>query len=270
MGQLNRYCLVICSVVLAFLCESTPASAQDRCRSGTGVIKGVVRDDSTGAGLGGSWVALIDPFCRVVTDSAGHFRFDGLPARSIQIDAGHPGYRRYSRTSATVATGQTTEVEIRLRPGGPLQDCRVNVNCARLLREPILPNATEEEQFRLVAYVTMLAIAWTDVTRERGWYACVEENSQAVVNELTVRWDRVAAAADCGFRGDVRDRLIHTPTGNHAFFVRMRNPQQTSAGRRRAEVSYLVGGLWGQSWTCNFERIDGTWRATLCVHDWEA
>jgi hypothetical protein len=116
----------------------------------------------------------------------------------------------------------------------------------------------------------MLAIAWTDVTRERGWYACVEENSQAVVNELTVRWDRVAAAADCGFRGDVRDRLIHTPTGNHAFFVRMRNPQQTSAGRRRAEVSYLVGGLWGQSWTCNFERIDGTWRATLCVHDWEA
>ena len=213
---------------------------------------------------------MIVPFCRVVADSAGHFRFDGLPARSSQIDAGHPGYRRFARTTATVATGQTTEVEIRLRPGGPLQDCRVNVDCARLLREPILPNATEDEQFRLAAYVTMLAIAWNAVTRERGWYACLKENSLTVVNELTARWERVAAATDCRSVDRVRDRFSHIPTGNTAFFLRVGNLQQVSAVRRRAQVSYLVGGLCGQGWTCDFERVGGTWRATLCVHDWEA
>jgi hypothetical protein len=269
-SSVGRFRLIMLSLFAQLLCSLTPAAGQRSCTSGTGVIQGIVRDDSTGMSIGGSWVVLIVPFCRVVADSAGRFHFDRLPAGRIQIDAGHAGYRRFTRLLATVAAGQTTEVEIRLRPGGPVPDCRVNISCAHLLREPMLPGGNEEEQFRLAAYVTTIAIAWKDVAREPGWFACVDDDSPRVMQELKKRFEHVAAAADCTLSTSVRDRISHAPTGSPAFHLRIGTAEQIGSGRKRAQLSYTIGGLWGEGWRCDFERISGTWRAALCVQEYEA
>jgi hypothetical protein len=186
------------------------------------------------------------------------------PLAAMQIDAGHPGYRRVARAVADVAPGQTTEVELRLRPGGPLQDCRVHPSCALLLREPIPSLGSEDEAFRLTAYLTALAIGWNAVTREPGWYACVNEPSSSVISELKARWENVAPSADCLARGSTR--FSHTQTGTPAFFLRVEKPTQPSSQRRSAEVSFLMGGRSGQGWRCDFEHVTGGWRAALCVH----
>jgi hypothetical protein len=132
----------------------------------------------------------------------------------------------------------------------------------------MLPTASEAEQFRLAAYLTTIAIAWEDVTREPGWYVCIEDDSRRVVQELTKRYEHVALLADCRFPRAAR--MYHVPTGSPAFRVRIGNMEHLSARRARAELSYTAGGRWGQGWTCDFDRVRGAWRAVLCVQEWEA
>src|SRR5262249_4466751 len=125
MTSIARITLATLGLIGVHASVSFPVAAQKSCTSGTGVIHGTVRDDSTGAAVDGSWVALIWPDCTTRADAAGRFRFERLPPGSIQIDAGHSGYRQFSRVVATVTAGQTTEVVLRLRAGGPVEDCRV-------------------------------------------------------------------------------------------------------------------------------------------------
>jgi hypothetical protein len=92
-----------------------------------GAVTGVVRD-STGATLPGVTVTAV-AFNRVtvgiaVTDSAGRYRIDGLPAGAIDLQVALPGFTTQS-PRVTVPSGGTLERDVVLSLGGLLETVTV-------------------------------------------------------------------------------------------------------------------------------------------------
>ena len=232
---------------------------------GTAVIAGTVVDDSTGKPVAGSQVTLLMKNCSTKSDKDGRFRFEISP-RSERVEAQYRGYRRFSPVIATVAAGDSLNVTLRLKPGGPIQDCLVNADCVQLLQDsPRTLNL--EESFRLIAYGTTVALAWKDATRDQLWYACLTERSDAVFAELNRRYGRVVPEDKCELRRTERPsgRLHHIGTGTYAFRIIIDRMEDLDDNHRQAFLTYMAGGLWAQMWNCDFERTARGWKPVLCV-----
>ena len=246
---------------------ATPGYAQQPCANSGGTVTGVVLDDSTRTPIAGVWVVSLFTNCRTVTDAQGRFRLQGARPGNDRIDIGRPGYRQFSPVGVAIEAGKTTEVTLRLRRGGPVDDCRVNAACARLLSEDRTSLADPEDQFRLMAHAVVIALIW-DTVANGEWYACVSDPKPAVLEELRNRYTRVATEAECMMKegpNRPRERLHHIATGNLAFRIRLDTVTETGPTTRRAFLSYMHAGLWGAGYECDFERVRYAWRPVLCT-----
>lgn len=241
-----------------------------KCESPTGaLITGLVVDDSTGKPLGGASVQLLIAGCYVSADTDGRFVFHGLEPGTERVGATHPGYRRIAAVQLTIMQSDTITIELRLKPGGPIEDCRVDAACARLLMEADAESLSDEERFRLATLATTIAIAWKDVAGGTPWHACIDESSVAVIAMLTARYGPIVPRAECGVTREeetpLRVRVRHLAGRTPAFFVQVDSVTNVSADRRTANLDYLVGPLWGQEWRCSFDRTARAWSAVECV-----
>src|SRR5262245_15183753 len=87
---------------LLVMAGPTPALPQTSSTAVTGVgtVRGRVVDRSTGQVIGGARVSLPDVGMRTVSDGAGAFRFDGVPAsapyRRLRAQVTAPGHGRWT------------------------------------------------------------------------------------------------------------------------------------------------------------------------------
>jgi hypothetical protein len=184
----------------------------------------------------------------------------------LRFDAGHPGYREFGRLDAEVAPGDTLDIELRLRPGGPLEDCRVDPQCSVLV-SPAPSGLAEDEAFRLLAYGTVIALDWTNIGTNR-WYACVLEESRAVLVALEERYRPVVPDTECELplaemRGSAK--LRHAQTGAPAFRAQIERTSPLSPDRRTVFLTRYVGPRSAAFWRCEFERVAMGWQPTVCV-----
>jgi hypothetical protein len=241
-----------------------------KCESPTAaLITGLVVDDSTGKPLGGASVQLLIAGCYVSADTDGRFVFHGVRPGTERVGAAHPGYRRMAAVQLTIMQSDTIAIELRLKPGGPIEDCRVDAACARLLMEADAESLNDEERFRLATLATTIAIAWKDVAGGTPWHACIDESSVAVIAMLTARYGPIVPRAECGVTLEeetpLRVRVRHLAGRTPAFFVQVDSVTNFSADRRTANLDYLAGPLWGQEWRCSFDRTARGWSAVECV-----
>jgi hypothetical protein len=235
-------------------------------------VRGVVIDDSTGKPVAGARVHLLMSFCNANADGLGQFVFRDVRSGNERIEAGHTGYLRLSPFSIAVSPPDTIVLELRLRPGGPLEQCRVHPACARLLEPPKAGALSDGERFRLAALSTTIAIAWPSVASVTPLHACVEEASAAVIAQLADRYGPVAPRGQCAIPGDRWDtgaRVRHTPTGEPGFFVTVRGVQDVGPYRKTALLVFNRGRLSGQGWECMFELSAQVWTPLQCVQQVE-
>jgi hypothetical protein len=207
------------------------------------------------------------PLCNTTADEQGRFRFEEARPGDQRLDAGHPGYRRFAPVMVAVGSGDTVRVELRLRPGGPIQDCRALPACAPLLDAPAPDELDEDERLRLAAYAAAIAIAWSSVVRTDPAWACVEGATPAVIDELARRYSHVAVRDACEIdrAAGAIDEVRHRPTGERGFFIRIGPVEERDDGARRTTVMYMSGRLAGQEWWCDLARTSSGWRPGLCV-----
>jgi hypothetical protein len=200
--------------------------------------------------------------CNTNADPLGRFTFHDVRPGNERVEAGHAGYRKFSPVPIVVTHGDTLLLELRLKAGGPLEDCRVNPGCARLFQGSPPVSLSDEEEFRLSTLATTIAVAWNVVATANPWHACVEEASAAVSAELGRRYGPVVPRAECAIDGD---RVRHTASGAPGFFVMTRGVRDLGVNRRTALLVYMVAGLWGEGWDCMFERPAQGWQPLQCV-----
>jgi hypothetical protein len=99
------------SLVLAAVLLPTTVTAQS-----TGGIVGHVRDASTSRALSGVEVRIDGGRFRATTDTAGSFRFRGIPSGSHLIEVSWPGYRPARRDDVVVPAGEIVSIAILLAP----------------------------------------------------------------------------------------------------------------------------------------------------------
>jgi hypothetical protein len=235
-----------------------------------GTIRGVVVNDSTGVPVPRSHIYLfVGGSCRTTADFLGRFVINRVPSGTLRIETGFPGYRQFAPVTVEVTTGDTTDIELRLVPGGPLQDCRALPDCSALVDGGTGSAETDSIGFRVAALGTAIGLAWATVREEGGWYACIEGEPAAVRAALSERYSLVADADECGFRdGPSRNRLRHVETDRAAFRPRIGRVVEVNPRRRTVALSYYVAPLWAAGWDCDFERSSRGWRATICIATW--
>jgi hypothetical protein len=236
-------------------------------------VRGVVIDDSTGKPVAGARVHLLMSFCNANADALGQFTFRDVRSGSERVEAGHTGYLRFSPLDIAVSPNDTIVLELRLRAGGRIEECRVHPACARLLGPPGPGAWGDEEQFRLAALSTTIAIAWPSVASVTPWHACVEERSATVMTELAARYGPVVPRTECaipGDRWDTRSRVRHTPTGEPGFVITVSGVKDIGPDRRTALLFFTIARLWGEGWECMFERFAQAWMPLQCVQTLEA
>jgi hypothetical protein len=147
-------------------------------------VTGRVLDDSTSAPIPAAWVYLFTN-CRTTTDELGRFAFANVHGAQARVDLGHDDYRDPTPSMIPVAAaGDTTSVTLRLRPGGPLPDCRVTPICAPLVTAA-RGALTDEDDFVVTAFAAALAILWPEIT-PRSQPACVS-GSEAIRAAMAAR-----------------------------------------------------------------------------------
>jgi hypothetical protein len=237
-----------------------------------GSIRGVVVDDSTGVPVAGAYIYLfVRGGCRTTTDGLGRFVVHSVPSGTQRIETGGPGYRQFRPITVEVVAGDTAHIGLRLVPGGPLDDCRSLPSCSPLTEGGLAVLPDEDPAFRLVALGTAIGLAWPTVGNDH-WYACIQDEEQAVSMALSERYSPVVDAVECELPADSSGRPLrqirHVSTGRPAFRPRVDRVVEVIPGRRTVSLSYYVGPLWGAGWDCDFEQTDGGWRATLCIATW--
>jgi hypothetical protein len=235
--------------------------------AGGGSIRGVVVDDSTGVPVADAYIYLfVRDYCTTKTDGLGRFVVHSLPLGSQRIETGGPGYRQFQPISVDVLAVDTTLIELRLVPGGPLEDCRASPSCSPLTEGGLDVLSDEDAAFRLAALGTAIALAWPTVGGDERWYACVQDEQQAVTMALRERYRPVVDGVECD---DPADRPLpqmrHISTGRPAFQPRVNRVVEIIPGRRTVSLSYYVGARWGARWDCDFEMTERGWRPTLCI-----
>jgi hypothetical protein len=254
----------------------TNASAQratQPCTTPGGIsIAGTVIDDSTRQPIAGSNVFLLFTNCRTTTDENGRFRFELVRPGVNSLEAQQVGYRRFRPIQLNI-DHDSTDFVVALRPGGPIEDCRVHAACSQLLNETEV-DLSEEDHFKLIALATMIALAWQTAANEPMWYACVVGASDEVISELRARYARTVPNSACGMGPPIAprslDRMVLAANGQPAFRIRIDNVEVRSPLQRRAGISYFVDGRSGQGWRCDFQRSGLSWTPVLCVHEWES
>jgi hypothetical protein len=230
---------------------------------GTGTIRGRVVDDSTSAPVSGAWIYLSSN-CRTTSDDLGRFAFTNVPRTRVTVDLGSAGYRDIRRNAIPVnEPGDTASVELRLRAGGPLEDCRVIPGCAPLLTAN-RGALTDEEDFRVSAYGAAIAMLLPNVGLVR--HVCVDDEEK-VRTALAARYRPIVVPSEeCGRipsppppAAPVR-RYVHLASGEDAVSIGVSNVKDTAPDRRTALVA---GGYLGSE--CRFERLANGWRPVLCV-----
>lgn len=99
--------------VLVALALMVPGLASGQ--AGTAAITGTVREAGTGKAIGAARVLLRGTLLVQQTDSAGRFRFAGLPAGAYQIRAASLGYQS-DTVAITLADGERRDVTLSLAP----------------------------------------------------------------------------------------------------------------------------------------------------------
>lgn len=244
-----------------------------RCEEGgNGVVSGVLLDDSTEVGIGDGWVYLYEN-CRARSDGSGRFVLSGVSPGERRFGAGARGYREFRPVVHSVSDADTTKVQIRLRAGGPLEDCRADPECAPLVEGGNGP-LDEADGLRLVAYGMIIALAWETVSEGEPWVACLAGGTDHILEALRERYPAVAPDNECALGGAegerLRRRMTHSPTGSQAFLLSIDGVREDDPAHRSASLSYVVGPLWANGWDCEFSRTDRGWRPTLCSLVWES
>lgn len=240
-----------------------------------GTVRGVVVNDSTGAPVPGSYIYLfLTPDCRARTDALGRFVVRGVPPGTHRVETGMSGYRRFVPIDVAVMAGDTTYVELRLEPGGPLDDCRALAACSLLLERGSLPADNDDFGFRVVALGTAIGLAWRTVSTDGRWFACVQDEPKVVLETLGDRYSPVADAESCEIGADPsgaqHHRLLHVATTRPAFQLLIEGVVMLSRTRRTVSLGYVFGPHGGAGWDCDFVRTEQGWRATLCIQTWES
>jgi hypothetical protein len=260
------------------LCGPVSAQAQEG-REGNcgatagGTVRGVVVNDSTRVPVAGSYIYLfVRGNCGTRTDALGRFTVHDVPSGTQRIETGGPGYRQFRPINVEVIAGDTTGIELRLVPGGPLEDCRALPNCAPLIDGGSGAIQDEDASLQLVAMGTAIGLAWSIVGGNEPWYACLPDEPRPVFAGLSERYSPVASSEECELPRDSSGRsarqMRHIATNRPAFQPRIDRVLELTSGRRTVSLSYYVGPLWAAGWDCDFERAERGWRATICVATW--
>ncbi len=93
-----------------------PGSSRAQEVDGTGAVVGTVMDDWHGVPLAGVAVSVRGTTLAVATDNDGRYRVDGVPVGERVVAFSKSGYARAIVTEVRVGPGQTSTVNIRLRP----------------------------------------------------------------------------------------------------------------------------------------------------------
>lgn len=106
---------------------------------------------------------------------------------------------------------------------------------------------------------------------DAGWYACLDDESEAVRAALSERYGLVVSAEECELlRHPSGTRLRHTEINRPAFQPAIDRVVEVNAWRRTVSIAYYVDPEWAAGWDCDFERTDRGWWATICVETWES
>lgn len=238
-----------------------------------GTILGVVVNDSTDVPIPSTFVyPFVRGRCPATGDDLGRFVLEGVPAGEVRLEASMAGYRQFFPKSFQVAVGDTTHVELRLVPGGPLEDCQALPECAPLTAATSVSGAVPDAGFRVTALGTAIGLAWSTVGGRDPWYACLEEESTEVTRSLSERFAFIVGASDCELPVDESGRparqMRHVESGRPAFRPRVGRAQMVAPGRQTVSLSYYVGPLWAAGWDCDFLSTEEGWKPTLCRPTW--
>ncbi|MBM3740213.1 MAG: TonB-dependent receptor [Acidobacteria bacterium] len=116
MWPLERFTLLICTVVALLQCFALPARSQ----TSLGAIQGTVQDTSAAVIPGAEIVAThlsTNVSTRTESTSAGAYLISGLPVGSYEVTANLSGFKKLSHQPIVVSTGTTVTVNITLQVG---------------------------------------------------------------------------------------------------------------------------------------------------------
>jgi len=126
------FCLLF---VLLFLLQVSWAQFAQR-----GGVAGTVFDPS-GAVVQSVDITLVDAAQgqtrHIMTDSAGHFEFNNLPAGQYRLTASHEGFQSATSESIAVNIGAIASYDFRLQPGSAQQSVTVTAEAAALETEKV-------------------------------------------------------------------------------------------------------------------------------------
>lgn len=103
--------LAFVAAALIALGMASPASAQ----TAQGIVSGVARDSSNGQPVAAAQVTIVGTTIGALSNAEGRYIIRGVPAGPVVVRALRVGYSE-TRQSATVVAGQTTNVDLTLRP----------------------------------------------------------------------------------------------------------------------------------------------------------
>ena len=240
---------------------------------GVGIIRGVVRNDSTGRPVGrGAVVILLGIECRALTDTGGAFELTGVPFGDHRLEVAPTRFRRFTPISVSVTRSASAYAELRVVTENRVTDCMEMPACAELLaRAPSDTTLTDAERLLETAHRTGVAIAVVEGWELGEFAVCLAEPNPRVVRALSAGIPGIVARDECALtRGDRpqnRDYLARTSTGQKAVAFTAAIVAQ-SVDRATARLTSYVGPRYGSGWTCEFQRRNSVWAAVSCRRDW--
>lgn len=269
---------VRCLAVIALVGVPSGSSAQRAGSADCGyeagsIVQGTVVNDSTGAPVQAQLhIDLPRGHCFATTDALGRFTLHHIPPGTHRVGTTVAGYRPFIPVAVPVTLGDTAYVELRLTPGGRLEDCRAEVSCSVLLERGSVSADSADADFRLVALGTAIGLAWQTVAKDGRWYACLKDELKAHEEALRDRYGPVAEAESCEIRADPSwmygPRMLHIDTMRPAFQPIIEDILILSPMRRTVTLGYFYAPHGGEGWECDFVQTEQGWRATVCIESW--
>ena len=233
----------------------------------SGVIRGIVVNDSGAMPVGWATVFTGETNCRLLTHADGRFEFRGVRAGAYAVEAAKMGHRRFTPVAVVVKPLDTVFVELRLQTENRVTDCLAIAACALMLNREPDPALSDSARLRESALRTSIAMHLTYGWQIGEFVACFDDPDPEVRAEIAAAVQKVAAAADCHFPPTGSETpsatLVHRPTGDKAalFTVKLTSLVDDLA---TATVSNGWGRRLGIWWSCDFRRERRTWTATAC------
>lgn len=169
-----------------------------------GTIKGVARDNATGAGVKGQMMVLTDIRCSSTSASDGSFIFEHVPPCEHSIGSQNIfTYRHGPTVKVKVAVGKVSKVEFRLYEANDILDCLEFPRCAAILQPDMrfVASLTEAERLREVGLRTAFAVTQTS-DHLGGMIPCIVDSSAAVVKAVAARVPAAVPSYECAMSSD--------------------------------------------------------------------